>query len=68
VARSFRPLAVSIKHTKFIGEIWNRLTCFVRGKGVGAELRNLNDESGNTKGGSINVPLTSCLAGLESAV
>ena len=25
-------------------------------------------ESGNTKGGSITVPLTSCLSGLESAV
>jgi hypothetical protein len=24
--------------------------------------------SGNTKGGSISVPLTSCLTGLESAV
>ncbi len=26
------------------------------------------DEAGNTKGGSITVPLTSCLTGLESAV
>jgi hypothetical protein len=25
-------------------------------------------EAGNTKGGSITVPLTSCLTGLESAV
>ncbi len=38
------------------------------------ELNNLsvniqqNDEAGNTKGGSITVQLTSCLAGLESAV
>jgi hypothetical protein len=27
-----------------------------------------NDIAGNTKGGSITVPLTSCLTGLESAV
>jgi hypothetical protein len=27
-----------------------------------------NDQPGNTKGGSIPVPLTSCLTGLESAV
>jgi len=27
-----------------------------------------NDPAGNTKGGSITVPLTSCLTGLESAV
>jgi hypothetical protein len=29
---------------------------------------NLKVKSGNTKGGSITVPLTSCLTGLESAV
>ncbi len=28
----------------------------------------LRVEPGNTKGGSISVPLTSCLTGLESAV
>ncbi len=28
----------------------------------------LNDIAGNTKGGSITVPFTSCLTGLESAV
>ncbi len=27
-----------------------------------------NEITGNTKGGSITVPLTSCLTGLESAV
>jgi hypothetical protein len=27
-----------------------------------------DDIAGNTKGGSITVPLTSCLTGLESAV
>ncbi len=32
------------------------------------DLRHLIPESGNTKGGSITVPLTSCLTGLESAV
>jgi hypothetical protein len=26
------------------------------------------DEAGNTKGGSITVPLTSCLTGLELAI
>jgi hypothetical protein len=30
--------------------------------------KKLTDLSGNTKGGSINVLLTSCLTGLESAV
>jgi hypothetical protein len=36
------------------------------------EFTNINkrvrDRPGNTKGGSITVPLTSCLTGLESAV
>jgi hypothetical protein len=31
-------------------------------------LETSSPESGNTKGGSITVPLTSCLTGLESAV
>jgi hypothetical protein len=31
-------------------------------------LSNAKDKPGNTKGGSITVPLTSCLIGLESAV
>jgi hypothetical protein len=28
----------------------------------------VSDEAGNTKGGSVIVPLTSCLTGLESAL
>jgi len=31
-------------------------------------IKLLRPQSGNTKGGSITVPLTSCLTGLESAV
>jgi hypothetical protein len=31
-------------------------------------LKSLMDKAGNSKGGSITVPLTSCLTGLESAV
>ncbi len=31
-------------------------------------LRSLWDAAGNSKGGSITVPFTSCLTGLESAV
>ncbi len=36
--------------------------------GQGFSLDFSKYEAGNTKGGSITVPLTSCLTGLESAV
>ncbi len=37
-------------------------------KNVGEGNLESKVSSGNTKGGSITVPLTSCLTGLESAV
>ncbi len=39
------------------------LSLFLQGQGVAARLK-----PGNAKGGSITVPLTSCLTGLDSAV
>ncbi len=39
-----------------------------RGSGCGEEWYKDKLRPGNTKGGSITVPLTSCLSGLESAV
>jgi hypothetical protein len=49
-----------------------KLLAFKEGTSIGMDVECQTvkcwSNTGNTKGGSINVPLTSCLIGLESAV
>jgi hypothetical protein len=50
---------------KCFGPQISKITSFLQ---VKKSIGCMNDKPGNTKGGSITVPLTSCLTGLESAI
>jgi hypothetical protein len=79
----FHPSFIVVCKAKDLPLEWTRLPLPVRVKvtdsakhssllqyGINNSDKDLQHrlEAGNTKGGSITVPLTSCLAGLESAV
>ncbi len=51
-------------------ELLIKVACYVQKSIMFATSKaaSKNKEAGNTEGGSITVPLTSCLTGLESAV